>query len=452
MNCSAYVFGELFSGFNQYPEDNSSLVYQNIFANCKAPTQVIVSRDDALMRYCYIRKISNNKYIGISVLVTGYYISTFKELFSLFEATIDKMSKDGIGIKYSEQGELVDTEKKLSSQKEDLDGILNDLLDSFIALGKAHVLPKTDYSVSKSSIKEFEVSADKQDMVKASYTYGFTCIYKSKDFDTIRVNSYRSILNRISGENAILKTENKKLYFLNKKINRQKKQFKYIIILILVVLICCVLLLLFYREAIKKTEDINRLEKTIKQKDSINLMQKQNISNLNDKIRNLDNTIDKFKQFTFNTGSTIRTNDSGDNAWIMWIRANCKLQIKSFYLRSTSNAANVTIGLYDSEDNLISKVEHYVSNTFSKVHLNSEWTINTGVYYLRITDNNGISLQYHSSNNGEYEQFAGGALEILGCCNYESRKESGSRNKHGYYQYFYDINYILSTEQYSVIN
>lgn len=36
MNCSAYVFGELFSGYNQYPEDNSSLVYQEIAANCKA--------------------------------------------------------------------------------------------------------------------------------------------------------------------------------------------------------------------------------------------------------------------------------------------------------------------------------------------------------------------------------------------------------------------------------
>lgn len=54
-------------------------------------------------------------------------------------------------------------------------------------------------------------------MINASYTYGFTYIYKSEDFDTIRIDSYRSTLNRVNNENQKLKKENERLYALNKK-------------------------------------------------------------------------------------------------------------------------------------------------------------------------------------------------------------------------------------------
>ena len=112
------------------------------------------------------------------------------------------MLKEGVAIKYSESGDVVITGKKLSSQKEDLDGILNELLNSFVDLGNEHALPTSDYSVSKNSTKEFDVTADKQKMINASYTYGFTYIYKSEDFDTIRIDSYRSTLNRVNNENS----------------------------------------------------------------------------------------------------------------------------------------------------------------------------------------------------------------------------------------------------------
>ena len=295
MNCSAYVFGELFSGYNQYPEDNSSLVYQEIAANCKASTQVVIHRDDDLMQYCYIRKIANNKYIGLSVLVTGYYISALKKLFSLFETTVDKMLKEGVAIKYSESGDVVITGKKLSSQKEDLDGILNELLNSFVDLGNEHALPTSDYSVSKNSTKEFDVTADKQKMINASYTYGFTYIYKSEDFDTIRIDSYRSTLNRVNNENQKLKKENERLYALNKKINRQKKQFKNVVFLILVVFVCGVGLFFLHDTLTNTRGELSSARNTIEERNATISKNKSTIKQNESKISELNTSLQNEK-------------------------------------------------------------------------------------------------------------------------------------------------------------
>ena len=55
----------------------------------------------------------------------------------------------------------------------------------------------------------------------------------------------------------------------------------------------------------------------------------------------------------------------------------------------------------------------------------------------------GVNLQYHSSSDKEYGQFSGGALEVTGCCNYGDRTNFDSKNKHAYYQYFYNIRYRI---------
>ena len=53
MNYSIYIFGKLSSGYTQYPEDSSSIVLKNIYSHCKAPTQIVIHRDENLMYYCY---------------------------------------------------------------------------------------------------------------------------------------------------------------------------------------------------------------------------------------------------------------------------------------------------------------------------------------------------------------------------------------------------------------
>ena len=72
MNCSVYIFGELSSGYTQYPEDSSSHILNRLITNCKATTQLVIRRDDNLMYYSYVRKLENNKYVGISITRLNY--------------------------------------------------------------------------------------------------------------------------------------------------------------------------------------------------------------------------------------------------------------------------------------------------------------------------------------------------------------------------------------------
>ena len=244
MNCNVYIFGELSSGYTQYPEDSSSHVLKKIYPFCKAPTQIAIRRDASMMYYCYIRKLNDNKYFGLSIAVNGYYISRVDELFSLFENTIEKIAQQGSFIHFAKDGSLTTSTTILKDEEEEIDTLSENLRRGFEALGSStNTLPQVDYTVAKDSVKEFNAMDDKRDIIRASYTYGYTFIYKDKDFNTVRVNSYRSVLSQLNDENNNLRKRNEELKEQNTKILRQKKQFKNVIFLILAVIGCGVGLL-----------------------------------------------------------------------------------------------------------------------------------------------------------------------------------------------------------------
>lgn len=289
MNCNVYIFGELSSGYTQYPEDSSSHVLKKIYPFCKAPTQIAIRRDASMMYYCYIRKLNDNKYFGLSIAVNGYYISRVDELFSLFENTIEKIARQGSFIHFAKDGSLTTSTTILKDEEEEIDTLSENLRRGFEALGNStNILPQVDYTVAKDSVKEFNALDDRRDMVRASYTYGYTFIYKNKDFNTVRVNSYRSVLSLLNEENNNLRKRNEELKEQNTKILRQKKQFKNVIFLILAVIGCGVGLL-FLNDNLNTTKsELADANNTISiQNDSINSKDGQ-ISLLRNKVRNLN--------------------------------------------------------------------------------------------------------------------------------------------------------------------
>lgn len=282
MNCNVYIFGELSSGYTQYPEDSSSHILSNIYQLCKAPTQIAIRRDASMMYYCYIRKLNENKYLGLCIAVNGYYISRIDELFSLFEATIEKLAQQGSFIHFANDGSLTTSTAVLKQEEEEIDTLAENLRREFETLGNyTNILPPVDYTVAKDSVKEFNALDDKRDIIRASYTYGYTFLYKDKDFNTVRVNSYRSILSRLNQENNELRTKNEELNKANAKIQRQKKQYRFVAALS-VVLIGCGLGLLSLNGSLNSIRsELNQAYKTIEERnDSIESKKKQ-IAKLN---------------------------------------------------------------------------------------------------------------------------------------------------------------------------
>jgi len=247
MNYSVYIFGELSAGYTQYPEDSSSDVLKGLYRQCKAPTQIVVRRDGSMMYYCYIRKLDGSKYIGISISINGFYISAISGMFSLYEKTIEKMAKQGVFVHFAPNGTLTTSLKALKFETEEAEALIANIRQNFENLAAVpKPLPRTDFSIAKDSVKDFSVSDDKADIIKSSYTYGFTYIYKDKDFDTVRMNSYRSVLQRITDDNNSLKEANQKLQDEVAEVKRQKKQFKNVVILLLLVIGCGVGIYMLY--------------------------------------------------------------------------------------------------------------------------------------------------------------------------------------------------------------
>lgn len=202
MNSSVYIFGKFTSGYTQYPdEDFSSSIFNKIYQNSKAISQIAIHRDGNLIYYTYIRKLIKNQYIGLCVLLNDALITDLKNLFSLFENTISNLAENGYFICYDEYGNLVGNTVKLYCKTEEIDAITNSLRQAFKALAKtAKRLPPENYAVSKNSSKSFTVEDSEDAILYSSYTNGFTYIYKSKDFDTTQMSRYQAVLAKVSGE------------------------------------------------------------------------------------------------------------------------------------------------------------------------------------------------------------------------------------------------------------
>lgn len=290
MNSSVYIFGELSSGYTQYPDDSSSNVLKTLYRHCKAPTQIVIHREGSLMHYCYIRKLDNDKYFGFCIAVNGYYVSKIDVLFSLFENTMEKVVSQGVIIHFSENGTLTTSIVTLRDEEEELESLTENLRIGFEGFRKiSKPLPRTDYGIAKDSIKEHCMSDGVQDIVRASYSYGFTYIYKDEDYDTVRMNSYRGVLSRLNEENKVLKEKNLELQEENRKVLHQKKQYRYVLVLMLMILGCGAGLF-FLNDNLKNTKaNLEQANQTISNRDNI-------IVSLNNKVSSLKSSLSSEKE------------------------------------------------------------------------------------------------------------------------------------------------------------
>ena len=202
MNSSVYIFGNLSSGYTQYPDEKStSSIFQKFYTKAKATTQIAIRRDGNLMYYAYIRKLEQGKYIGLCVLLNGAALTKFEGLFSLFENVISNLVTKGYLIKYNDSGNLIANTEHLYMNREEIDLVAESLKGGFDSMqSTAMKLPPVNYAISSESVKEFVVEDDAKEILKSSYTNGYTYIYKSKGFNTALMNSYQGVLSRVSRE------------------------------------------------------------------------------------------------------------------------------------------------------------------------------------------------------------------------------------------------------------
>lgn len=289
MNATVYLFGEFNSGYSQYPDDYTSKIFRKFHENAKSMTQIIIHRDGNLMYYGYIRKLEQERYIGLCVVLNGLLLTRIDELFSLFENIISGLVTMGQLIHFNEQGDIITKVEKLYMNKEEID-LLNESLRAGFNRFKNYIttLPAVSFGTPKDSVKDFIFDDNLGDIIKSSYTSGYTFVYKSKNFNTAQMNSYKGVLNRVNNEKKELQDKLEKLHVEHVKTLRQKKQFKFVIVLF-IVLLGCTIALFSLNDNLNITRDaLSYANDTINMQNDSLSNQSFRIANLNSENRNLE--------------------------------------------------------------------------------------------------------------------------------------------------------------------
>lgn len=307
MNCSTYVFGELSRGYTQYPEDSSSNIFKEIESDCLAPTQLIVHRDENLMYYIYVRKLDKKKFIGLSVVINGYYLTRIQSLFSLFEKEIEKLTEKGVILHLNEEGDISSQLASLSDEEEEVISVVNTLQVKINSMARIKRLPPADFSVSVSSRKIFRETDPMTEIAEASCRFGFTVVLKEKDYDTIRLTSFKNILKNLNAEKFALIKENESLREVNRTIQRQKNNFKKVVFLSLVLVVCGVGAIFLYFSLNDANVQLDVARRTINEKDVKIENRDHRISTLRDSVKSLKEDVEREKSSNEKLESKLQT-------------------------------------------------------------------------------------------------------------------------------------------------
>lgn len=299
-----YIFGKLSNGYSQYPFDFTSDVLSKLIANAKAQTQIIVHRDNNLMYYSYIRKLEGDRYIGISCLWNDRYTEKITELFKLFENVFERFVEKGSVVFMTDKGNYDSSLTNFNTKTEDINDVFNHIkykLDKLYS--GARSLPPIEYSISKDSQQSYSIEDDISTIVKATYTYGYTYIYKDEDYDSVEMKRMSNVVAVVNAKNEQLIEQNNQLKKQIEEVNAKKKQYKFVAILI-VAIIACAIGIYYLNYNLSYTQDsLNYANDEIFQKD-IELNQKNDtiallknsISDKERKCERLEEERDKFEE------------------------------------------------------------------------------------------------------------------------------------------------------------
>ena len=239
MNISTYIFGSLGNGYSQYPNDYAQTIFQSIYAQSSAPTQIVVHREDKLIYYAYVRKLEAGQYIGLCVVLNSVMLTDFNEMFSIFENLITSLVVNGNILQFNDKGDIISKASQLYTNQAEVSRVTDNLRNEFAKLeNTSKPLPPVSYGIAKNEKRTFSVGDNTNDIVTASVSFNYTFIVKQKDFDTQSLSSYRGIVSRLNKEKADLSQKYQVLQKEHAKVLKQKKQFQLVVFLALAILGC----------------------------------------------------------------------------------------------------------------------------------------------------------------------------------------------------------------------
>lgn len=239
MLASVYLFGELGAGYTQYLDDYSRDIFKEFAKKVKADTQLLVHREDNTVYYVYIRRLHGNKYIGMCYVVSGVLITAYKEIFNIFEKTLDTIVTRGVILEFTENGRITSSLDKLHLCKAEFAQIADYLKMQFEHIDGKYIesLPPINYAINTNEYRTYNITANTNEIKKAIGLYSYVYIQKDKDYETDALKSYTNILRAHYKKVKYLEDKNSELLKRTIKAENAQRNTKWVAILGLIAVV-----------------------------------------------------------------------------------------------------------------------------------------------------------------------------------------------------------------------
>ncbi|MEP7197106.1 MAG: hypothetical protein ABI851_11360 [Saprospiraceae bacterium] len=358
MNFSFYIFGTP-NGYNQYPDDNNSSVFQEFVQRNTNESQLTVKRNGQLVYYVYSRHFQekSNGLLGFCLVFNGVYCRNLKKLFGLFDRTyfdvqlkgeflkFDKVKVNYIINKFADK--LLEIERIKTFFKNNLE---HDFTQDFTNLSPAFKFGNSNKTIS---IKETDV-----DILAAIAEYEVVHIFNNEKSS--------SELDRIHKMLSELYAEKYETNVKYQKLIGEKKQYKAVIFLCIAVFGCIIGLVIFNNNLESKDDNIQSLKTELANKNLTVSSQQSEITQLQMVKSNLENAINELEEIQYNKDTLINM-----------IAGSIHLLN---YAKSNSNTEDST-SYYDIIDSNYQKLHFIIDNIKNLNPLKYEVIVSEAYYY-----------------------------------------------------------------------
>lgn len=290
MNFSFYFYGNPNKRYSQYPDDYTASTLADLQEGVTGARLVIYRKMD-LIHYAYTESLGNKNNIGFCIIFNKSYCKRPHRLANLFRTLIEtRLIESGEIIRYSDKGVLeyqVNTLTNSSREHEQLQEVINAELETNYDFYGIDTVTST-YNGEKTTAEVVSELTDAQiidltrqhNKVVVNYHNGVDEGYIPKVIETLRTS-----LLQAEGDVERLKKENTKL-------NKQKKQYRYVMLLSLL-LVGCGLGILSLNNNLTSTKDelaqaiqtISDQQDSITEKNSLIIKLNQDTQFLTDKLQ-----------------------------------------------------------------------------------------------------------------------------------------------------------------------
>lgn len=290
MNIDFYLLGTP-DGYNQYPLDNKADLFRSFHDDVKSDTQLTIWRNAELVYYVYTRNLrtaGKNQYFGMVIAINGLYLTHIGNVFSVFEQLCSNIAVRGRILKIDKTGKIqfvhsrfVDTPDEIETTVRECRGLVEtNLRDDLRHLPEEYVVPQRAITITYDDVFN--------DRSLHNLLKEYNCIHFTKAGN--EGSSYIDmVITHLYEENRNLKEQYDKL-------NRQKKQMKWVLLLLLLLLAGGFVFYMYTQDTNhliqSKSNEISHLNKTIDNKNvQINLLN-TDIKRLKNDSIDLENTLE----------------------------------------------------------------------------------------------------------------------------------------------------------------